>query len=57
MDAHAVRDAMELVYAVAELEESEPGRASASRLDVVDERIRQIAEIADRCILRATGAR
>jgi hypothetical protein len=36
--------------------EDEPARAS--RLDVVDERIRQIAEIADRCIAcRATGSR
>jgi len=56
-DADAIRDAMELVYGGDELEEPEPDRARASRLDVVDERIRQIAEIADRCILRATGSR
>jgi hypothetical protein len=54
-DADAIRDAMELVYGGDELEEPEPDRARASRLDVVDARIRQIAEIADRCILRATG--
>jgi len=57
VDADTIRDAVEVVYRAHEVDELEDEPARASRLDVVDERIRQIAEIADRCILRATGAR
>jgi len=57
VDADTIRDAVEVVYRAHEVDELEDEPARASRLDVVDERIRQIAQVADRYACRATGSR
>jgi len=57
VDANTIRDAVEVVYRAHEVDELENEPARASRLDVVDEWIRQIAQVADRYACRATGSR